>query len=257
MFPSRRHLHTAIVRHAGSDDGVARDIRCRMSCCILIKALALHCGMKDYAAVAFGCHRLHLYATVRPLADDRFVVSAACLALSCTKALPGDLPLRMADFLRTHMSAYRAMNPEAIVVAIRGARAEVQRVVGSRVPRWCPQQFLRPYTQEVVAADPAPGALFETLQQLGQVAWNLAADAGRLPLSLRFEPHVIAAAALSLASEVFGVPFQKERFQDGLRRVDPTHPFGPLLDEDVEEVSLELLCLLDSYLSARNAETHQ
>jgi len=29
-----------------------------------------------------------------------------------------------------------------------------------RVPRWCPQQFLRPYTQEVVAADPAPGALF-------------------------------------------------------------------------------------------------
>lgn len=41
------------------------------------------------------------------------------------------------------------------------------------------------------------------------------------------------------------------------RRVDSTHPFGLLRDEDMEEVSLELLCLLDSYLSARDAETHQ
>eukprot|EP00668_Euglena_longa_P034984 GGOE01044925.1.p1 GENE.GGOE01044925.1~~GGOE01044925.1.p1 ORF type:complete len:239 (-),score=23.63 GGOE01044925.1:134-850(-) len=224
-----------------------KEVQLRTSSCSFIKAFAMENKMTEMSALCAAYHRLHLYSTFQHFHHDHLVVAAACLLLAfkgreCISQMADDI----CAFLKK--VAVREQSAHDIHRDVLNAQQEIDETVGTIGLEKYPHQFLRPYIQAVMKADPLLIEQYSTMQQIGQVSWNFVADSYRTTMCLQFKPSVIAAAALFLACQIFSIDFRFDIFNAVAKRVDEATE--ALAIEAISDACEQLLLLYESHFAS-------
>eukprot|EP01012_Entosiphon_sulcatum_P004127 TRINITY_DN11527_c0_g1_i1.p1 TRINITY_DN11527_c0_g1~~TRINITY_DN11527_c0_g1_i1.p1 ORF type:complete len:292 (+),score=49.72 TRINITY_DN11527_c0_g1_i1:27-878(+) len=194
------------------------EMKHRISACVFLVNLAEKLAIKvphEHAVTATGLVLLHKFYLRHSFLDPRFnsyIVSAACLVLA---GKAEDAFQRKLETVASLLDALlKGIKPPvlpptqaAVVTALRETEIKILESINFELWLQHPHDFVVSYAK-----------FSKVSKEQYATAWSICNDLGVSDLCLRFEPQLLAAAALFIAAAAYGSTFQLEAFNEQAAR---------------------------------------